>query len=563
MPHCVRFRTSVAPIFTLLLPTLLIISQIPPGPTRNSKQLDDVRTAPAMATPQCQAVRSKAELLLSDLEGTVAAGERKSIEQSAAKPGPGGSASKALGDQAAAYLLTGNLSAAAWGGLKAAQGQWNGETVTNAGVYLFHLGKKEDALQFLTCAYGSGFRSPYLLEALAILHHANGSTGDARRYINEAAQAEPDDVIIATEASFINTGQPPPARPPARDPDGLDEGLRELEQHAQRALAVIKAQADEIEASIPDSGTREYQRISIDYITKLVDIARDQVRSARAAAPAGRQAMINGALGTFVGAYAQITDDMLSFPDTTELYGSPLLFWADVLGLDSQALHRELQDVEGGKDEASQWSMSTYHGPPLAQPAHVNYFRDKDAGDKDHTDRLRACPAGSDFARSCHVREDGRWCVAWKQLYQRFESESRQRHNAAARGFDRVATRKIIVAENEYLELRDFAVRQLKKMHFLPARATGGYSMEGVTLQGINASIKPVYERHLSSTSDAASGMVPYLRGNALPGSRTSASLWTKHWPKKPARSSISVRPRYAICSNCLRRKSGRLTSTI
>src|SRR3989338_8239240 len=72
-------------------------------------------------------------------------------------------------------------------------------------------------------------------------------------------------------------------RPPKRDPDGLDEAVRELAEHGERALNLIKTQADELDRSLPpDNTARQYQQISADYINSMVQIARDMTRQARA-----------------------------------------------------------------------------------------------------------------------------------------------------------------------------------------------------------------------------------------------------------------------------------------
>src|SRR3972149_1589576 len=65
---------------------------------------------------------------------------------------------------------------------------------------------------------GRAYRSPYLFEALAVIHQTQGNNAQARQAIQQAQQAAPDDTIIETEASFIQTGQPPPPRPPPRPP---------------------------------------------------------------------------------------------------------------------------------------------------------------------------------------------------------------------------------------------------------------------------------------------------------------------------------------------------------
>src|SRR3989338_2733515 len=440
---------------------LLAAAQAPtPKPTRLPEQekrlpsLDVPRIAAAELPEQCQRARARALALLAELEAGLSPQAKSAAEQYVAKPGPGVDAVKAWGDYAAAALLADDVPVAAWAGLKAAEIRWNGETATNAGIYLYHLGKVEEALQLLNCAYEMGYRSPYLFEALAVIHQTQGNNAQARQAIQQAQQAAPDDTIIETEASFIQTGQPPPPRPPQRDPDGLDGAVRELEEHAERALNLIKIQADELDRSLPpDSNVRQFQQIAADYINSMVQIARDQTRDARATAdPTLRQLKINGALATCIHGYAQISDTLLSFPDNTLTSGSALLLWADALGLDAPVLAREAH---------APVNLFGYGSGGLAQGAHDDYRRDKDAAYREYTQRVHACDGNA-----CNIRENARWCGVWKQLYEGWENASRQRHNTAARAFDRIATRRIIEAENEYLQLRDYAVRQLRKMRF-------------------------------------------------------------------------------------------------
>src|SRR3972149_1526925 len=211
---------------------LLAAAQAPtPKPTRlpeQEKRLpspDVPRIAPAGLPEPCQRAperarraRERALALLAELEAGLSPQAKAAAEQYVAKPGPGVDAVKAWGDYAAAALLADDVPGAAWAGLKAAEIRWNGETATNAGIYLYHLGKVEEALQLLNCAYEMGYRSPYLFEALAVIHQTQGNNAQARQAIQQAQQAAPDDTIIETEASFIQTGPaaaaaPAPARP--------------------------------------------------------------------------------------------------------------------------------------------------------------------------------------------------------------------------------------------------------------------------------------------------------------------------------------------------------------
>src|SRR3990170_165970 len=483
---------------------LLAAAQAPtPKPTRLPEQekrlpsLDVPRIAPAELPEPCQRARERALALLAELEAGLSPQAKAAAELYVAKPGPGVAAVKAWGDYAAAALLADDVPVAAWAGLKAAEIRWNGETATNAGIYLYHLGKVEEALQLLNCAYEMGYRSPYLFEALAVIHQTQGNNAQARQATQQAQQAAPDDTIIETEASFIQPGQPPPPRPPQRDPDGLDGAIRELEEHAERALNLIKIQADELDRSLPpDSNVRQFQQIAADYINSMVKIARDETRDARAATdPTLRRLKINSALGGCISGYAVITDRLLGFPSFTEVDGSPLLLWADALGLDAPVLARESYHI--GSDV---WEMRG--GLGLARGALDDYRRDKDAAYREYTQRLHACNG-----HACQVRETARWCGVWKQLYEVWENASRQRHNTAARNFDRIAARRVIEAENEYLQVRDYAVRQFRKMRF--RKLPGGYDEEQVFLQMVNSQILPVYG-HVNPSEDIHGGTVVY-----------------------------------------------------
>ena len=124
----------------------------PPGQEKRLPSLDVPRIAPAELPAQCQQARERALALLAELEAGLAPQAKSAAEQYVAKPAPGSSREKAWGDYAAAALLADDVPVAAWAGLKAAQIRWNGETATNAGIYLYHLGKVEEALQLLNCA---------------------------------------------------------------------------------------------------------------------------------------------------------------------------------------------------------------------------------------------------------------------------------------------------------------------------------------------------------------------------------------------------------------------------
>lgn len=476
-------------------------SEKAPVPQASKPPLGNVRAVaktPSTPTPACEQARGRAKQLLAEFGNALPAQAKSAAEQYAAKPGPGVSTDKGWSDFAAGVALAGDAKLAAWAGLKATENQWNTDTATDAGVYAFHAGKIQDAQLLLNCAYAKGGRSPYLLEALAVLAHKTGNVAAARQYIQNAQQQAPDDLIIETEASFLMNGRPPP--PPPRPPDGLDEAMRELQSHATRASNWIKAEAARIDRAQPGAKATGFADISVKYFQDLLRVNADQVRQARAMAdPNARQMMINSVLGVLITSYDQITDTMLTFPDTTETNASPLIVWANALNMDPPVLARER------RDDAISWSMHGAPGPALAQGAYDAFTSGKEAGWQEHNTRERAC---SD--NSCRIRENARWCGVWKSLHERWANDSRARHNTAAHRFDLIATRTLINTENELLQVRDYAVRQVRKMRF---PVTPGFDVRKMTLAGLNTALKRTFEKQLA-TSDSM-GTVSYLRERA------------------------------------------------
>jgi hypothetical protein len=462
-------------------------------PERAEKKAPESVVFPA----SCQTSRALARRLLEELAQTLSAEAKSSPTQYVAKPGPGVSAEKAWSDFAAGAALFGDVTLATWAGLTAADVEWTGETVTNAGVYLFYLGKAQEALQLLICAYAMGERSPFLFEALATVHHKLGHTNEATQAITRAHRLAPDDRLIETTKSFLTTGRPPAASSQSQQ-DPLDAAIRELEAHAARALNDMKRLSEAVDRSLPDSQARAQYDIQATYFRDLLEQARDQARTARRADARTREHLINSVLSLYIAFYAAMTDALLTFPSS--MTGSPVLFWAGVLSLDAPALARE------SRRDALAWSMHGTPGPALAQGAKDAYNSAWERGYAAFTARERAC--GSE---ECLIRERARWCGEWKPLYERWENDSQVRHNKAARSFDRIATRTVIDAENELLMARDYAVRQVKQMKFPKAP---GMDLEKMTLQGINATLSHLFDKHLSS-SGGALGTAGYVQERA------------------------------------------------
>lgn len=194
--------------------------------------------------------------------------------------------------------------------------------------------------------------------------------------------------------------------------------------------------------------------------------------------------MINTALGACASVYSSITDALLNFLTSD---GSSLLLWAEVLRMDYATLARE-------SEHSSSYGVGHTAGGGLAHAAHAKYFNELSAASTEHIRRRSDCRD-----KSCQDAEDARFCGEWMSLYAQWENVNRQRYTTAARSFDRVATQTVMHAENEWLQLRDYTVRQLKKMRF---PKTPGDDMEGMMLKGVNDSLRNDFDRHFGGDGD-------------------------------------------------------------
>jgi tetratricopeptide (TPR) repeat protein len=315
-----------------------------------------------------------------ELDGTVSAKARAQVAEYAAKRDPSITIAKAWSDFAMAAFLMGDSRLAAWAGLTAMRDDWQTLYVTNAGTYLVRLNRLDEALQLLNCAYAMGYRSPYLMEALAVAYQRLGDKVKANEAIQQARQLAPRDPIIEVEASLLGTGKPP-ARPDSGKPlDGMDRALRELEAHADRLSSKVKAFGEQLERLFPSQGGAPQATLTATYFTSLLDTVRKQAAEAKNlsrdqymqrfqqpgtpfSADGYQQALNqqrNTALQMMIATYLQMTDKFLSFQADCATCGTPVFFWANALDLDARVLAAERPD------DATLWSMHGL-GPALAQ----------------------------------------------------------------------------------------------------------------------------------------------------------------------------------------------------
>ena len=422
---------------------------------------------------------AEAELALAEgaacRQARLLAGEiRPELEAKLGAPLPGGV--KAWGDYAAAALLANDVARAAWAGLKAAQAAWNGKTVSDAGIYLHHLDRNAQALQFLGCAREMGYRSPYLFEALALVHKAQGADAPAREAIAEAQRLAPGDSLIEVEASLIDTGQPPPPSPPPPD-DGLGRCLAALERHSQRVLSVRKQnhrRFDRLENT--DARTRAFAAEAQNH-DGLLNAVREMARNARRAPADALQH--NLALSQCGSAYFLFTGFLLESYYWVES-AFALVFWADALGLDAQAFVRDLPcgspgnvcDERGGAKSLKLASRAVedalYHGRKEAN--------------RQYWDDIKGCRGlGGEAGSRCGLRARVKECATNRALIETWSNARQQRVNRARLNFDNEARAVVSLAEGEVGAAREFAVGLLRNLR------KGGQSIPGPGGKAITA----------------------------------------------------------------------------
>ena len=118
----------------------------------------------------CHPVYGRALTLLREFDAGLSPKDRslarRVVDQGASQ---GRAAPQAYEYLGAAAALRGNYAIALWASLNAGRQAWRSATVTNIGVYLFYLGRLDEAERFLNCARKMNPRSPYALEALAMI----------------------------------------------------------------------------------------------------------------------------------------------------------------------------------------------------------------------------------------------------------------------------------------------------------------------------------------------------------------------------------------------------------
>ncbi|HSN20255.1 MAG TPA: hypothetical protein VLS49_06245 [Usitatibacter sp.] len=442
----------------------------------------------------CEEARARAAALRADLDRSIGPKARPFFA------GAGRSAATWEAYAGEAYAL-GGFRAALWGELNALDREWRPRSVSRAGVYLEKLGRAPEASRFLKCARALGYRSPYLLEALASARLRSGDKMGATTAIREAQQMAPGDVLIDAERSIIETGRPP--QPPRKD-DALGQALRDLERHVAAVKAAMRHRQElqkRIDATLgirndsgpfPPEAERQVDR-QMDEVRYWVDQVRlplDEVTRRHPDRPAQRvqaerAAARYAAPPQLIDAYFRATERLLGYEWGLGPTGQhELLLWADVLDLDPLAYAREIHDAAhvDGTDalahyRGTQARLASLQGPALLAVSHPS-----DAAKAKLDEGMVRCghqyPAGSQSSqlKACELAEQSAYCTTMRALYDRWTKAAQARYAIAGRQFDRVATRREAWAAQQLADALAFARRVMKgfKRGDPAARAVAG-----------------------------------------------------------------------------------------
>ena len=481
---------------------------------------------PAGDPASCKAAHNLVPVLLKEISAQVDPATHAAVRKFVGGEGASVPLPKAWDDCGMALMMQGDPLGASWCGLNAITIQWTPDVVANCGVDLIKLGKNDEALALLNCAYASGDRSPYLFEAMATLYRNIGKKDKTIQWIDLAAASAPDDVFIVVEQSLAHTGAPPPAsppKPPASNADGLDEPLAELEAHARSEIRTIQNLGRKLDTIEKDPQTKKFRdamlAIHIKTIEKFVNAARDGVKRARLT-PEDYQKMFMHGNGTvdakmFAGyqrttrnmallgcieMYMMFTDELVQVMSGRSVDGPGwhALFWGNVLYMDPVALEQEMKQKYGGaKDHDGEiYSGNAASWGPLDHGLWITYWKAFDDSDKVRKNDEDICDKIKDD-KACHdclVKAEAANCLRVMAAYNEMAAKAKVRYDDSAHHFQLVARGEMMWGQRELADSRDYALRYLPKMKFVAASTRPYAAGQPSEVQGYNRVINVTWK---------------------------------------------------------------------
>ncbi len=492
---------------------------------------------PEPGGPLRDAARRRAEKLRAELEGKVSSEVRSAAASGGGDPGD------AHAELAAALVLGGDPTGAAWAGLSALRHRWTGRELTSAAVLLLPLQEWEAAELLLLAAYDTGYRDLQIYEAFAVLYDARGDTQRARQHALLALRLAPDDPVANANASAIALGSPPqaPADPDDEDDEkeDLDDIVDELVRRRDRALGIARWRAAEMRRlRYETEGAFEpsVMLLSAGAMLRQVEEAARQARMTReqysdlvldqgaeddggeAAYRTFREQNRNLALNFAGRAALGYADGILD--DGTQ-HGMDILFWAEVLSMSPAVFAAELRTERHGADADEARSVDSAHyvfgvvrGPSVA------FWRGWDGADAVRTRALQASMAqfGRDGDIAANQRRqlayEAEWCSSVRGAFADFRSTAEPRTERAARRFDRVSAWWIEEAAGEVDDVRLFTARVVEAFQ-KKLTAAEGFDVGAVAasqVSGLDETYARLVANHLATGGREVYGTADFLR---------------------------------------------------
>jgi hypothetical protein len=441
------------------------------------------------STGSCSAVREKTAELLHVVAAALTPAAREAALRLASKE-TGSPTAQSWHDVAVMIYLRGNMPLAAWAALTAASDAWQEIFIGDAGTILLALGRNEEGVQFLRCAYETGDRSPYLLEALASGYARLGKRIEARQVIDEVTNDVIDvDPVIYIEKSFLDTGKPPPPSPPPEDE--LKRCLSVADSHAGRIVAGVAARDRKLDQLLNTPNRRE--GIIAGFVqSRAKEVAALQAMNDKfSATPEG----FDSALAYCVTWYSLLTlqdiDNVLAWAHTEAVF-----FWSDVL--------RTGPEVFAGDTDHGQGQN---YGQALGLTSLADFRRWHDemqAANDQHIKDDKVCMEirGPQDNRPCLHDAQFAYCKVWQEIHDRLATSEEERYNNAAHGFDPAATRLVWAMQDELADAQGFISQEIGK--FKPA----SQQFVQMTMKGLTDSFNKMQTMELGKLDR-------FLRGEA------------------------------------------------
>jgi Flp pilus assembly protein TadD len=208
--------------------------------------------APVTSSASCDRARGRAAELRAELALELTADDRAAAEQSVGDALARGQTEADGYDLfAGGAALEARFVAAAWGALEAAAREWRPAFVSNVGVYLLYLDRLDDAELKLRCARELDPRSPFTIEAQAMLAKKRSDCDDAKRLIALAVQLLPGDMNVRYTAGIVHHDCGDRAR--ALQYLRAAERLMPDDETVREALRAVTATGDETLPREPDA----------------------------------------------------------------------------------------------------------------------------------------------------------------------------------------------------------------------------------------------------------------------------------------------------------------------